>query len=145
MGNDLDWKTFVFPPLIVGVTVFVKNVMGDKYSPKNPLVWIDVVANMVEFIVSKLIVELGLDNNFEDATFLKMGFDITMEPLIHGLMNGVVKKLTIHAPSMLNVRSITSAQHLPKPETHNFKQGFLDGLMFNILGNYFAGPLEWAA
>lgn len=144
MGNDLDWKAFVFPPLIVGATVFIKNVAGDKQLPNNPMVLIDVVANMVEFIASKLVVELALDKNFEKATFLKMGFDITVEPLLHGLMNGAVKKFTIHAPSITNIKRITSIHHLPKPETHNFRDGFMDGVMYNILGNYFAGPLEWA-
>ena len=142
------WLQYTIPPIMIAVIVFIKNTVGDKSLPEDPRVWIDVFSNVFGFLFSKTFIEKGVDM-FHDATFLRMGFDIVMEPLVHGSLNGVLRRFSYSSISIGNIESQLFQRGLSGglaslTHRYTFMDGFKEGALYNIMGNYFAGPLEWA-
>jgi hypothetical protein len=136
------WKGFLIPPLIIGITVFIKNVVGDGYMPENPHVWIDTLANMSEYIISKIIMDYSFDKMLSND-FMIEGFNLVGQPIIHGVINGVVKSTMINIPNASNLLQFNNyrGSKAISLSHYTFKNGFYDGIIYNIVGTYMSLPI----
>lgn len=140
MDKFLD---YVVPTLFTGILAFSYNVFGHGYLPESPHVWIDTVANMTEFMAAKLITEMTVDKVLSGSDFAMKGADLVMEPLLHGLLNGIVKPFQINMDSVNALGFVGSLYKgkAPLPQHYTFNNGFMDGLQYNIGGTYLAMPI----
>jgi hypothetical protein len=131
MTDSVNWSNYIFPPLIVGVSVVIKDKYIDGYAFNDGVLLTDVGLHIVSYLLSDIIVQFGLNRMFEsnpDSDLLKAGTDIVVQPALHGLMTGITRPL-IHSEMTLIEHPI------------NFFNSFTDGLIFNIVGKYLSSPL----
>lgn len=128
-----NWATYVIPPIIVAISVVVKDVFVDGYPMSDSIVITDVGINITSYLLSDVIVQFGLNKMFTDTsgtgqTILESGSDIVLQPVIQGLICGITRPL-VHSKQTLITHPIT------------FTSSFVDGLVYNIVGKYLSSPL----
>ncbi len=129
--DTYNWSNYIFPPLIVGLSVVIKDKYVDGYDITNAVLLTDVGLHIVAYLLSDVIVQFGVNRMFEqnpDSDLLKAGTDIVVQPALHGVMTGVVRPM-MHSEQTLLDHPIT------------FFTSFTDGLVFNIVGKYLSSPL----
>ena len=129
--ESMNWSNYIFPPIVVGISVIVKDVFVDGYRLQSGFVMTDVGLNIVAYLLSDVIVQFGINRMFEksaDSELLKGGTDIVLQPALHGLMVGIARPL-MHAQTTVIRQPVT------------FFNSFVDGLVYNIVGKYIASPM----
>ena len=125
--------SYIIPPIIVGIAVIVKDVFVDGYPLSDNIVMTDVGINITAYLLSDVFVEFIVNKAFSNTSgagqsVLESGSDIVMQPLIQGLICGVVRPL-VHTRQTIITHQIT------------FMSSFVDGLIYNILGKYLSSPI----
>jgi hypothetical protein len=133
MSTNSNWSNFVIPPLFSATIALVKNVLGEGLAPNNPVVWVDVGVNTGAYIVSDLITIFGIDKAFTDQT-LQDGTNVVVEPLLHGLLTGVILPFVHSEPT---IRGMTTSVR----NNHTFQNGLMDGIANHIIADYASKPL----
>ena len=134
MTDTTNWSQFVFPTIMVAIAVVVKDVVVDGYSLNDAVLLTDIGVNIVAYLLSDVIVQFGINKMFATASstgsqqILSSGTDIVVQPLIQGLMVGVVRPM-IHSKATLINHPIT------------FMSSFVDGATYNIVAKYLSSPL----
>lgn len=140
MSENANWSNFVIPPLFSALIALVKNVLGEGLPPNNPIVLVDVGVNTGAYLVSDLITIFGLDRAFKDVdnkdtnTILEQGTNVVMEPLLHGLLTGIILPFVHSEPTVRSMKTSVL-------ENHTFKNSFLDGVANHIIASYTSKPL----
>lgn len=132
MSQDtFNWSTYIFPPLMVGIAVIVKDSLVDGYRLNSPVLLSDVGINIVAYFLADVIVQFGLNRMFTDSSgssILESGSDIVVQPAIHGVICGFARPM-IHTKQTLINHPIT------------FQSSFVDGAVYNIVAKYLSSPL----
>lgn len=133
MNETTNWSNYVFPPLMVGLSVIVKDKFVDGYALSDIVLLTDIGVNIAAYLLSDVIVQFGLNRMFTNAstggqTILESGSDIILQPLIQGLMVGITRPM-IHSERTLINHPIT------------FLNSFVDGAVYNIVAKYTSSPL----
>ena len=127
-----NWASYLIPPIFVGIAVVIKDVFIDGYPIGDDIVITDVGINMSAYLISDLIVNLGLNKMFSNvgtgSSILESGSDIILQPVIQGLICGIARPL-VHSEQTLIAHPIT------------FTSSFTDGLVYNIIGKYVSSPI----
>ena len=89
ISSSNNWATYVIPPIIVAISVVIKDVFVDGYPIKDSIVITDVGINITAYLLSDVIVQFGLNKMFTNTTgtgltILESGSDIVMQPIIQG-------------------------------------------------------------
>lgn len=132
MNNSVNFSNYIFPPLMVGIAVVVKDAAVDSYPLSSPVLLADIGINIVAYYLSDVIVQFGLNRMFTTAasgeSVLESGSDIVLQPVFHGLINGFVRPM-IHSNQTLLMHPI------------NFSNSFIDGAVYNIVAKYLSSPI----
>ena len=133
ISSSNNWATYVIPPIIVAISVVIKDDFVDGYPIKDSIVITDVGINITAYLLSDVIVQFGLNKMFTNTTgtgltILESGSDIVMQPIIQGLICGFARPLS-HTEQTLITHPIT------------FTSSFVDGVVYNIVGKYLSSPL----
>jgi len=124
--NTFNWSQYIFPPIMVAISVVVKDFAMDGYPLSSPVLLTDIGVNIAAYLLADVIVQFGLNKMFSNAngaSVLESGSDIVIQPAIHGLICGAVRPM-IHSEQTLITHPIT------------FTSSFVDGAVFNIVGKY---------
>ena len=132
-SNNSSWGSYIIPPIIVGIAVVIKDVWVDGYPLSDDIVLADVGINISAYLISDLFVEFFVNKAFSNTsgtgqTVLESGSDIIMQPLIQGLLCGVVRPL-VYTKQTLITHPIT------------FTSSFVDGVVYNIVAKYLSSPI----
>ena len=131
MSDSINWSAWVFPPLVVAISVVIKDSVVDGYALTSPVLLTDIGVNIIAYLLSDVIVQFGLNAMFKDSSgesILKSGSDLIVQPAIQGLLCGIARPM-IHSRQTLINHPIT------------FTSSFVDGAVFNIVGKYISSPL----
>jgi hypothetical protein len=130
--NTFNFSAYVFPPLMVGLAVVVKDGFVDGYPLSSPVLLTDIGVNIVAYLLADVFVQFGLNKSFTNAgsgeSILESGTDIVVQPVVHGLLCGFVRPM-IHSKQTLITHPIT------------FASSFIDGAVYNIVAKYLSSPL----
>jgi hypothetical protein len=133
MSDTFNWSSYVFPTIVVGIAVVVKDTFVDGYPISDPVVLTDIGLNIVAYLLSDVIVQFGVNRMFTNVagageSVLESGSDIILQPLLQGLMCGIVRPM-VHTQQTLINHPIT------------FMSSFVDGAVYNIVGKYLSSPI----
>jgi hypothetical protein len=131
MNDSTNFSNYVFPPLMVGLAVVIKDAVVDGYALSSPVLLADVGINIVAYYLADVIVQFGVNRMFDSSngeTILQSGSDIVLQPTIHGLICGVTRPM-VHSQQTLITHPIT------------FTSSFVDGAVYNIVAKYLSSPL----
>ena len=127
-SNNSSWGSYVIPPIIVGISVIIKDTLVDGYPISDAIVMTDVGINITAYLISDVFVEFIVNKAFTNTSgtgqsVLESGSDIVMQPLVQGLICGVARPL-FHSQQTLITHPIT------------FTSSFVDGVVYNIVAKY---------
>ena len=133
MNSNNSVASYIIPPIIVGISVIIKDVFIDGYQLDDALVMTDVGINITAYLISDVFVEFFVNKAFTNTSatgqsVLESGSNIVMQPLIQRLICGIARPL-VHTRETLITHPIT------------FTSSFVDGLIYNILGKYLSSPI----
>ena len=129
-----NWSEYIFPALLVGAVVAVKDVYSLMILPEDPIFWIDVVTNIASYITADLLVQYAINKNIK-SQYMKDNMEVFVEPTIHGLLNGIITT-NVHTFSIESQLANFQQSHL-----NNFKTNFVDGFVNHIVSQHLASPL----
>ena len=132
-SNNSSVASYLIQASIVGIAVVIKDVWVDGYPLSDDIVLADVGINISAYLISDLFVEFFVNKAFSNTsgtgqTVLESGSDIVMQPLIQGLLCGLVRPL-VYTKQTLITHPIT------------FTSSFVDGVVYNIVAKYLSSPI----
>lgn len=139
----MSWREYVITPLFVAGITAVKQIYGEGHSITSPLTIAEILANVTGYEVAKLFTELFLDKMLTSEILVE-GTDHVIEPIIHGIIVGLVPMSLLGANDVYNLSATGSLRRdrkLTIAANETFATKFADGLTINILSSWLAQPL----
>lgn len=137
-----SWSSYVIPPMFVAAIVALKTVYGDGEPLTSSMVLAEVAVNVAGYEISKLVTELALDQMLSNGIMIE-GTNHVIEPCIQGLINATVPQLFVDHQGLETAANHTSSgrQRLKNVVNESFTGKFMNGAIYNILGNWLSSPI----
>ena len=141
-NGGTNWKRYVISPLFVGVGAYMNGVWVDQQMPDSPILFLDVVLNMLAYDTSILFSEYVLDK-MTVGSVMEDGLNRVVEPVLQGIVNAAVPHFSIDHAMIQTFANQSYGAGAASSYIRNksFLDRFIDGCVLNIAATYLSEPL----